>query len=272
MTTKIKSFNIDPNTEFAFSNVTANSVTVKSIVANGSAGSNGYILASDGANVFWTESTSAEVIWTFTANGTTNWVVSGPGVVTGNASNPSLYVYRGLKYRLVNSSGATNPLRIRVSNGGATFANGVIGDANGTQYFTVPLNAPASLYYQSANNASLGGTIYVTDLGTKGDKGDPGTATAKGDKGDQGGTGAYSVTFDTFTGNGANSQFTLSTTPLDENHTIVMVGGVAQLKSTYSVSGKTLTLGGPVVNNAVIEVTTLTAPQTISPFLFIGMS
>jgi len=107
--------------------------------------------------------------------------------------------------------------------------------------------------------------------GDKGDKGEPGTATDKGDKGDQGGAGAYSVTFDSFTGNGSNSTFTLSRSPLDENHTIVVLNGVVQLKSTYGVSGQTLTLGGAVADGAGLEVMTLSAPEAIHPFVLAGM-
>ena len=108
--------------------------------------------------------------------------------------------------------------------------------------------------------------------GAKGDKGDStGSKGDKGDKGAQGGAGAYSVTFDSFTGNGSNTAFTLSQSPLNENHTIVVLNGVVQLKSTYAISGATLTLGGAVANGAGLEVMTLSAPEALHPFLLAGL-
>ena len=46
---------------------------------------------------------------------------------------------------------------------------------------------------------------------------------------------------DTFNGNGSTTAFTLSIDPVNENNTMVYVGGVYQPKGTYSVSGTTLT-------------------------------
>ena len=46
---------------------------------------------------------------------------------------------------------------------------------------------------------------------------------------------------DTFNGDGSTTAFTLSIDPVNENNTMVYVGGVYQPKGTYSVSGTTLT-------------------------------
>ena len=59
-----------------------------------------------------------------------------------------------------------------------------------------------------------------------------------------------------FTGTGACTTFTLSTVPTNKNLTSVIVGGVPQLKSAYTISGTTLTFTGAPANNASIEVST----------------
>ena len=62
------------------------------------------------------------------------------------------------------------------------------------------------------------------------------------------------VTLDTFTGNGVATSYTLSRAPIDENHIVVNIDGVIQLKSAYSVSGTTLTFTSAPDNNTPIEV------------------
>ena len=66
-----------------------------------------------------------------------------------------------------------------------------------------------------------------------------------------------SVTADDFSGDGTNVAFTLSTTPTNANYTIVSVGGVVQPKTTYTVSGATLTFSSAPPSTAPIEVTTI---------------
>lgn len=85
-------------------------------------------------------------------------------------------------------------------------------------------------------------------------------------------------TVDTFTGDGSNTAFTLSTTPATINYTTAVVGGVTQPRSAYSVVGTTLTFTSAPANNQTIEVTTIGTSNTtlytvnniISPFLLMG--
>jgi hypothetical protein len=85
-------------------------------------------------------------------------------------------------------------------------------------------------------------------------------------------------TVDTFTGNGSNTAFTLSTTPATINYTTAVVGGVTQPRSAYSVIGTTLTFTSAPANTQIIEVTTIGTSNTtlytvnniISPFLLMG--
>jgi hypothetical protein len=68
---------------------------------------------------------------------------------------------------------------------------------------------------------------------------------------------AFNTTVDTFAGNGSTTEFTLSTTPIDENHTFVFLNGVYQEKSTYSISGANVVLTGTATSNDTIEVATV---------------
>ena len=58
----------------------------------------------------------------------------------------------------------------------------------------------------------------------------------------------------TFTGNGTTTDFTLSLAPTNETHTLVYINGVYQEKSTYSVTGTTLSFTTAPSNGDSIEV------------------
>jgi hypothetical protein len=62
-----------------------------------------------------------------------------------------------------------------------------------------------------------------------------------------------------FTGNGSTVDFTLSITPTDENFTFVFIQGVYQDKSTYTVSGNTITFSTAPQNGYNIEVMSIGA-------------
>lgn len=62
---------------------------------------------------------------------------------------------------------------------------------------------------------------------------------------------------DDFSGDGATTAFTLGLAPSSENNTQVYINGVYQEKSTYSVSGTTLTFNTAPPNGSTVEVITL---------------
>lgn len=69
------------------------------------------------------------------------------------------------------------------------------------------------------------------------------------------GLGASNVAVDVFSGNGSTTAFTLSGDPGSKNNTMVEVSGVYQQKSTYTVSGTTLTFStAPPTGTSNIEV------------------
>ena len=65
---------------------------------------------------------------------------------------------------------------------------------------------------------------------------------------------ATSINQNSFTGDGSDTTFTLSQSISDENKTFVFIQGVYQEKSTYSISGTTLTFSTPPQNGYSIEV------------------
>lgn len=72
------------------------------------------------------------------------------------------------------------------------------------------------------------------------------------------GGGTANVTVNTFTGNG-NTAFTLSSTPASINNTSVYIDGVHQAKSTYGVSGTTITFttAPPTGSSIQVEVSAI---------------
>jgi hypothetical protein len=121
------------------------------------------ILAPNGQITFPnnTVQTSANILWSISASGSSDYVFSGPGIVSGNTDNPVLYLYRGFTYTFVNTTGANHPFAIRVSNGGANYTPGVSGTQTGTQTFTVPMDAPSTLYYQCTIHSAMGNAINI---------------------------------------------------------------------------------------------------------------
>jgi hypothetical protein len=66
--------------------------------------------------------------------------------------------------------------------------------------------------------------------------------------------GTGDIVTDTFSGTGTTPNYTLSATPDNEDNIIVFVDGVYQEKSTYSVSGTTLTFDANLPNGVTAEV------------------
>ena len=84
-------------------------------------------------------------------------------------------------------------------------------------------------------------------------------------------TQAANFVVDTFTGNGVQTQFTLSTTPNNINATTVNYNGVILLRSSYSLLGANVVFSSPPANSSAIEVTTV-ALANVSNFTPTGKS
>ena len=77
-----------------------------------------------------------------------------------------------------------------------------------------------------------------------------------------GGGGGTAPSIDTMTGDGSDTTLTLSTSPVNENATFVTIDGVLQHKSTYSVSGTTLTFSEAPPDDTAVECITLNATSS----------
>jgi hypothetical protein len=69
-------------------------------------------------------------------------------------------------------------------------------------------------------------------------------------------SGTFTSYIDKFTGNGSQTEFSLSTTPDNENQTMVFLNGVYQNKDTYSISGANVVFTDTATANDTIEVST----------------
>jgi len=108
---------------------------------------------------------TTKLSWNITNSGASDYVFSGPGITTGNTNDPVLYLYRGFTYEFVNAA-SSHPLEIRLSSGGAAYTDGVTGSQTGTQTFTVPMNAPSTLYYQCTIHSGMGNIININERTT----------------------------------------------------------------------------------------------------------
>ncbi len=101
--------------------------------------------------------------FTVTNNGSADYVFAADSkFFTSNKNDPILYLRRGEKY-VFNVSASGHPFEIRVSNGGSAYNTGVTNNtqAVGTITFVVPMEAPATLYYQCTAHSGMGNTINI---------------------------------------------------------------------------------------------------------------
>ena len=110
----------------------------------------------------WTVTRSPMIWWEVGANGSSDYTFSGPGF-SGTTNDPTLYVNRGFTYAFDNSVGGAHPFRIQSTQGltGTPYTSGQSGSGSSILYWTVPLDAPNTLYYQCTIHAAMNGTINV---------------------------------------------------------------------------------------------------------------
>ena len=138
----------------------------------------GTLPAISGANLTGIAVTEAPVVdYTVTANGSSAYRFHGGGV-DETADDPDLYLVRGQKYRFNNTTGSSHPFAIREASGGSAYSNGVTGSQNGIQFFTVPYDAPAKIFYQCTVHSGMVGNIYIR--GANGDNDNVGVTTFSG--------------------------------------------------------------------------------------------
>ena len=111
----------------------------------------------------WKPNRSPIIWWELNATGTADYTVSGPGF-SGVVNDPAFTVYKGFTYAFDNSiQGGGHPFRIQSTQGlaGTPYTTGQSGSGTTVLYWTVPMDAPATLYYQCTLHAAMNGTINV---------------------------------------------------------------------------------------------------------------
>ena len=122
----------------------------------------GTLPAISGANLTGIAVTESPVS-SYTISGSSpNYYFSGGGVDESD-NNPDLYLIRGQRYRFYNATGTGHPFRFTsTGNKNDTYSDGVTGSEDGTQFFTVPYDAPARIYYVCTIHGSMVGSIYIS--------------------------------------------------------------------------------------------------------------
>ncbi len=111
----------------------------------------------------WSVVRSPITWWEINANGSSDYTFAGPGFPT-TANDPTIYVNRGFTYAFDNSvQGGAHPFRIQSTQGltGTPYTTGQSGAGTTVLYWTVPMDAPNTLYYQCTLHAAMQGTINV---------------------------------------------------------------------------------------------------------------
>ena len=112
--------------------------------------------------------TSGPIIWYEVGapveNSSTDFLINGPGLPAGENRDPTLYLHRGFTYAFDNSvEGGGHPFRIQSTQGlsGTPYTTGQTGSITAVLYWTIPFDAPSTLYYQCTLHAAMQGTINI---------------------------------------------------------------------------------------------------------------
>jgi len=128
-------------------------------------GTNQYLKNDGAGNLSWTPAPRPVIrIFTLVNSGTMAWLIDAASdYVSNNNANPTLTLQRGFTYQfVVNAPG--HPFFITSTPQTGSFTVGVTGNgtSSGTVTFTVPMDAPATLfYYCSAHPTMMNGTINI---------------------------------------------------------------------------------------------------------------
>ncbi len=111
------------------------------------------------------DETSTDITFSVTNSGSSAYLFSGNGL--SGASNASLTLTRGVTYKF-NVSASGHPFWINDTQGtgtGNAYNSGVSGNGaqSGTITFTVPNDAPSSLFYNCQFHSVMTGTITIVD-------------------------------------------------------------------------------------------------------------
>jgi hypothetical protein len=208
--------------------------------------------------------TSLGTLTGLTVSGTSNLGPVGNVIITGGSNGQVL---------TTNGSGNLSWTTVSGGGGGANIANGNsnvnIASANGN--VTVSVAGNANVVTFTGTGANIAGTLQVSGISNLGPVGNVRITGGNTNQvlttdgaGNLSWTNSTQVTAfsDTFTGNGVQTTFTLSTTPANINLTYVNYNGALMQRSSYSLSGANLVLSSAPANGSTIEVTTMSGFTT----------
>ena len=148
------------------------------------------------------------------------------------------------------SNGNSN-VNIPSANGNINFSSA--GNANVAVITGTGVNVAGTLNITGQSNLGAVGNVKITGgtanylLSTDGSGNLSWTAAPAG----------ANVTVDNFTGNGVQTIFTLSTTPIGINQTSVNYNGATVLRTDYTLANANITFSSAPANGSYIEVTTI---------------
>ena len=139
---------------------TSNTLTVNAdLYLSGSANGNQSIVFN---GTSWDPVESPTVGFDVTGPNNSAYRFSGGGV-NSSTDNPTIYVYRGFTYRFNNTTAAGHPFALRQTSGGTAVTDGVSGDQQGVQFWTIPqsLAAGTTYVYQCTMHPAMVGDLIV---------------------------------------------------------------------------------------------------------------
>ena len=236
------------------SEIAANSVGISEL--NVSDGSNGQVLTTNGSGTLSFATASGSVSEAFKTLS-----VSGQDDIVADSATDTLTFAAGSNMTIsTNASNDTITFAASGSGGSSSsFAkNTFTGDGSDTTFtLTTSMSNEDGLIvfidgvYQADNVYSVSGTTLTFA-----------TAPVNGRVIEvfqlEGGIVGTAPVLATMTGDGSDTTLALGTTPSSENQCFVTIDGVMQHKSTYSVSGSTLTFSTAPPNGTAVEAITLT--------------
>jgi hypothetical protein len=162
----LEKLSVGSNSEFRVDNL-GNITLIRNITYSfpTAQGTNQYLKNDGTGNLTW-EPAPRPVVRSFSIvnNSMTAWAIDNAADYQAAPFNlnPTLVLYRGFTYEFkINAPG--HPFRIAVSNGGAAYTAGISTNdvQTGTITFTVPMDAPNTLFYYCLVHAPMNGTLTI---------------------------------------------------------------------------------------------------------------
>ena len=237
-----------------------NNANVDLNLTSGSGNDNSTVQLNAGSNV--TLTSNNDVVTIAASAGLSGITIEEEGSALSTLATTLNFVGDG-----VTASGTGNTKTITVTGGGgggsSTFYKDTFSGNGSTTGFTLANSVSnenlTQIYisgvYQSKDNYNVSGTgITFTTAPPAGTNNIEVISVGSVSVSDEG-----TLSRDSFTGDGTTTQFTLGVAPTSEDLTYVFIQGVYQEKSTYSLSGSTLSFSEAPQNGYTFEVMSLTA-------------